>query len=540
MKIYASCPVGARHSSLGRWRRGFLIFHDAAYCMVIRGMPRPYILALLLLFLLAACALPNTAPPPGTSLSTRNAISASPAPTPLPPYTPTSTPTPTPTPLVTPPADGIPQVTLHIALNYADKRMAVTQRVLLANPGPDTWSEVVFAVPPAHQPGVFLMEKAEVTTAWDTRRVKTTLEGTMLRVACPVPVEPGAAVAVDLEYTLFIPPVDADTWLPSGNLGAGERVLQAGDWHPTLAPYVPGTGWQTWDYVLVGDPNVYAVADYDVTLRADPAVVIAAPGLATRSAQARRFRLDRARAFAFLASPEYQMVAGTAGATPVRVYFLPDYGVEAEAVLSTAAQVIPLYEELYGPYPYKGLVIAQNAYYGAMEYSGLISMSSRAFDSYQETPIAALINLTTHEIAHQWWYGAVGNDQVREPWLDESFAKYSEVLFYERYYPDFVEWWWRHHIHNRNSGGAVDATIYDFADTLTYIDQVYAQGAKFLADLRALMGDPDFFAFVRAYREANDGRIVTRDDFFDAVHAHTDTDLTALLDTYFPEKEHGD
>jgi aminopeptidase N len=30
-----------------------------------------------------------------------------------------------------------------------------------------------------------------------------------------------------------------------------------------------------------------------------------------------------------------------------------------------------------------------------------------------------------HEIAHQWWYGLVGDDQSREPWLDESFATYS-------------------------------------------------------------------------------------------------------------------
>jgi Peptidase family M1 domain len=32
----------------------------------------------------------------------------------------------------------------------------------------------------------------------------------------------------------------------------------------------------------------------------------------------------------------------------------------------------------------------------------------------------------SHEIAHQWWYGLVGNNQFREPWLDESFAQYSQ------------------------------------------------------------------------------------------------------------------
>ncbi len=490
-----------------------------------------------LLLLLTACAfggeraLPTHAPMalPPTAPHTPSPPSATRVVSPTPTFTPA------PTPLVTPPPAGIPQVTMSIALNYTDKRMTVQQQIAFANDSPDVWQEVVFAVPPAYPPGVFTLRTATVTTTWESHAAMTFFSNTMLHVLAPVPIPPGEAVAVALAYEIAIPPVDLNTWLPLGNLGASERLIQAGDWHPTLAPYRPGKGWLTWAYVLVGDPNVYGIADYDVTLRADPAVVVAAPGFATYKGQVRRFRLDRARAFAFLASPEYRTIRGTAGATPVRVYYLPEYGEAAQAVLKTAQQAIPLYAELYGDYPYTGLVIAQNAYYGAMEYSGLISMSSNAYESYQETPVAALLNLTAHEIAHQWWYGAVGNDQVHEPWLDESFAKYSELLFYERYYPDFVDWWWKHHIRNRNNGGPLDATIYDFADTPSYINQVYAQGASFVGDLRALMGDQAFFAFVKAYRAANDGRIATRANFFAAVRAHTDADLTPLLDVYFTE-----
>jgi len=460
-----------------------------------------------------------------------------------PPHTLTLSPSPSPTfsptpaPLVAPPANGIPQVELTITLNYTDKRMMVTQQFTLVNDSPNAWDELVFAVPPAYQPGVFTLRTATITTTWQSFPATTVLSNTMLHVEAPVRIAPGEAVAVALEYTLAIPPVDADTWLPWGNLGAGERLIQAGDWHPTLVPYRAGEGWQTWEYVLIGDPNIYGVADYDVTLRTDTAVIVAAPGLVSQKGQVRTYRLDRARTFAFLASPEYRVVRAVAEATPVQVYFLPEFGTEAQVVLKTAAQALPLYTELYGPYPYTNLVIAQNAYYGAMEYSGLVSMSSHAYEGYQETPAAGLVSLTAHEIAHQWWYGAVGNDQVHEPWLDESFAKYSEVLFYERYYPDFVEWWWRHHIGSRNRGGALDRSIYDFSDTASYIDQLYAQGARFMGDLRALMGDADFFAFAKAYREANEGRVATRDDFFAAVRAHTKADLTPLLDSYFPEPQ---
>ena len=31
-----------------------------------------------------------------------------------------------------------------------------------------------------------------------------------------------------------------------------------------------------------------------------------------------------------------------------------------------------------------------------------------------------------HEVAHQWFYGLVGNDQFRDPWLDEGFAMYGQ------------------------------------------------------------------------------------------------------------------
>ena len=31
-----------------------------------------------------------------------------------------------------------------------------------------------------------------------------------------------------------------------------------------------------------------------------------------------------------------------------------------------------------------------------------------------------------HEVAHQWFYGLAGNDQYRDPWLDEGLATYAE------------------------------------------------------------------------------------------------------------------
>jgi aminopeptidase N len=34
---------------------------------------------------------------------------------------------------------------------------------------------------------------------------------------------------------------------------------------------------------------------------------------------------------------------------------------------------------------------------------------------------------TTHEVAHQWFYSLVGNDQARDPWLDEGLANWAAM-----------------------------------------------------------------------------------------------------------------
>jgi aminopeptidase N len=48
--------------------------------------------------------------------------------------------------------------------------------------------------------------------------------------------------------------------------------------------------------------------------------------------------------------------------------------------------------------------------------------------------VAGLEWLVAHEVAHQWWFGVVGGDQIDEPWLDEALTQYSTMLYYEKAY----------------------------------------------------------------------------------------------------------
>lgn len=43
---------------------------------------------------------------------------------------------------------------------------------------------------------------------------------------------------------------------------------------------------------------------------------------------------------------------------------------------------------------------------------------------------------TCHEIAHQWFYGIVGNDQIAAAWLDEGACRFAEYLYQKTYCTD--------------------------------------------------------------------------------------------------------
>lgn len=53
---------------------------------------------------------------------------------------------------------------------------------------------------------------------------------------------------------------------------------------------------------------------------------------------------------------------------------------------------------------------------------------------YNEKNEFLLEYVIAHETAHQWWYSAVGNDEISEPWLDEALTEYSTIVYFEQKY----------------------------------------------------------------------------------------------------------
>jgi aminopeptidase N len=193
------------------------------------------------------------------------------------------------------------------------------------------------------------------------------------------------------------------------------------------------------------------------------------------------------------------------------------------------------------PYPHLSLSVVEADFLDGMEYDGLYFLSHGFYDLYDGTPMGYLTFIAAHETAHQWWYGIVGNDQALEPWLDEAMCTYMEHVFYENVYAEYltdsyqslVDWWWYYRVNFYEPTGPVDATIYDFNTFYSYRNSVYLNGAKFINDLRSLMGDQAFFAFLRDYARQYQYKLATSEDLFTLLREHTSKDLDGLLAEYF-------
>lgn len=437
--------------------------------------------------------------------------------------------------------DSLPELDLSVELIYDQRWMRVEQQMTWPNTSSDTWTEMVFNTPINVEEGAFFLDFAHQGEQSIEVAGLAPQGQSMIVVPLVDPVAPGDTLQLELRYRVVFPPVDATSWPPVGNTGWTPELIQAGEWYPSPVPYIDGEGWQMWDYRPVGDPTVYPATDASLTIITDVWVRVASGGPVGVEEQdgknVWRYEVYGARGIGFFASHRYEVLEAEADDILVYSYFLPEHADAGQAALDSAVQSIELFNDLYGPYPYTSLTVAENGFFGGMEYAAVISVTDFAYNTYQGQPNSLLFALVSHEAAHQWWYGAVGNDQANEPWLDESLAFYSELVFFENYYPDTVEWWWYTRVTRFETYGPVDASIYDYGESSDFIISVYGQAAYFIRDLRNTIGDEAFYAFLQAYYLEYAGEIVTAEDFFNTLRQHTDADLSPLIQVYFADND---
>jgi len=136
--------------------------------------------------------------------------------------------------------------------------------------------------------------------------------------------------------------------------------------------------------------------------------------------------------------------------------------------------------------------------------------------------------VTAHEVAHQYWHGLVGSDSRDHPFVDESLAQYSAMLYVEarhgaaraRREGDMqVRMNYQFMRMLGHADGAVDRPAHVFTSPIAYAGLVYGKGPYLYDALRREAGDAIFFRALRRYTDTWRFRTAPPSGFLDALSA---------------------
>src|SRR4029079_13955605 len=186
---------------------------------------------------------------------------------------------------------------------------------------------------------------------------------------------------------------------------------------------------------------------------------------------------------------------------PLMFYVYPEHLALAEQKFAVTRQAMQIFAPLFGEYPFltEKYGMAEFPWSGGMEHQTMTSMGGNVIGSLASSNQSII----AHELAHQWWGDLVTLRTWDDIWLNEGFATYSEVLFFERLSNlDPGELMSRSYDDGKmfgRMGGTVTAE--NLADPFDDTGAVYTKGAWTLHMLRHLMGDAAFFDALKDYRE---------------------------------------
>ncbi|MDP4177883.1 MAG: M1 family aminopeptidase, partial [Bacillota bacterium] len=153
---------------------------------------------------------------------------------------------------------------------------------------------------------------------------------------------------------------------------------------------------------------------------------------------------ENVRDFAAVASDKFQIVKANIGGTVIKSYAFDK--TKAEKVLNYSAKAIETFNKRFGEYPYSTCSVVQTDLQGGMEYPTMVMIISDSYTNITAKNIMSVLmyqgvigdleDVVVHELAHQWWYGLVGDNEYDEAWVDEPITQFSTLLYYKDVYGD--------------------------------------------------------------------------------------------------------
>lgn len=327
----------------------------------------------------------------------------------------------------------------------------------------------------------------------DGRTVPAGFEGATMLVARPEGgLAAGRTVEVTLPWRLTLPGQSSDRISRSGD------AVRLGSFFPILS-WEPGVGWATAPPTgAFAEASSAPTADFDLVVTLPPGLTALASGA---YAGGGRWRAEAMRDVA-LSVGRFTLAGGVARAphpVQVTVGVAAGIGESPGSYLAKSIRVLEDFSRRYGPYPWSTYTLGITpGLGGGIEYPAHVMQGP-----------GTLGRTTSHEIGHMWFYGLVGNDQGRDPWLDEGLATYAEARFEGTLASTRSKT-----IPADAAGRAGEPMTYWEAHQSSYYRGVYTQGAQAVAAL----GDPAIVdCALRSYVARSSHRIARNRDLIDAV-----------------------
>lgn len=335
-----------------------------------------------------------------------------------------------------------------------------------------------------------------------------TVNCTALRVTLPKPLERGGRTAVAFDVSITVPERNS-------RFGREGAFRFLGNALPVLAVH-DAAGWHLDPYVSTGESFYASASDFRVRLDHPSALKVPATGRTwTRQGEPGRTVTHsvalRVRDFAWAAGPFRTATETSPGGVRVKSYWAPDTPAEGVRLnRQDGVAAVDRFGEEFGRYPYGELdLVMTSGFGGGMEYPGLVVLGTTEEGG-----------AVVHEVAHQWWYGIVGNDEYASPWLDESFAQYANARFYGW---DTVDCW--SEVYWPSDGSAITNSMAYWAAHRGEYHLVYTAGPCALADLERTLGAGTMARLLKQYARDHWYGVSTTADFKKAAQSVTDQDL---------------
>jgi hypothetical protein len=441
-----------------------------------------------------------------------------------------------------PVAAQMPRYDITFSLDTAENVLRGSQSVVITNPGPDPWSELIFRLYPMLDQYSGGFNIGAMSVNGQPIPYNFTPLGTGLRIDLPDLLLAGQQVSVEMGWSLNIP-----TWPDSPGVyalfGRSQGMYSLPLFYPSLAVYQPGPaigagGWWQEQGIVRGDAAFNASSLFVVTGTLPSDQIPVTSGTAITSTVMEDGTTQRVwvtgpvREFLLHTSNRFQQASVDVAGTRVTSYWLPGQNAAGRAALNYAVAAMRVYNDHFGQYPLTNMAVAAAPLeFRGMEYPQVSLIGVQSYSDYR----GELEFLVAHEVAHQWWYQLVHNDPVTTPWLDEGLAEYSVYIYYEsmqgrRAADDLQDQRWELPVAllaEREEDAPVGLPVAEYANGSQYETIVYGKGALFFARMRQILGERRFEEVLQAYLAENRWTIVTPDDLF----AQIDLDAyPALLD----------